>query len=146
MWRIYISANSMLTGQPAKTEQKTRDREGKNENPEKNRVGMERPRKRPKQRIIAMVRYNRITCIVLRNNNERSKRKEQIPWERHLCAVCVLAWRLGYLFACLPACSLDCCWYTTLSGLCVYITNRRAKNVALLLLPHITHVKQTNRT
>lgn len=72
--------------------------------------------------------------------NEVKKRSRFHEKDIFVLCVCArsLAWRLGYLFACLPACllacSLDCCWYTTLSGLCVlYITNRRAKNVALLL-------------
>lgn len=54
-----ISANSMLTGQPARMELNM------GRETETNEAGMERPRKRPKMRIIATVRYNRLTCIVL---------------------------------------------------------------------------------
>lgn len=116
----------MLTGQPARMELNM------GRETETNEAGMERPRKRPKMRIIAMVRYNRLTCIVLWNDNERSEQKSRFHEKGIFC--CVLAWRLGYLLRR----TLHSFWF-------IYIINRRAKNVVCCCCYTRRANKQTER-
>lgn len=79
-------------------------------------------------------------------NMYRAMKRQWTKWTKkkkrrfHEKDICVLAWRLGYLFACL----LDCCWYTTLTGL--YILSIDALRMLCCCYTRQTNKQNVTRT